>query len=279
MIFTRRRCVSLVCAAAILSFTPQAQPQKITKDLTYTVAAGDPQLGDLYEPSGAGPFPAIVYIHGGSWRSGNKKVYRRLATDLASNGYAGFAINYDLHPHSFPTSLDEAKDAVRFLRSHAVEYRIDPNRIVIAGDSAGGEIAALVALANGDASAAVSAAVIFNGVYRLSSSEFLYVYVITRYLGVRCLAQPDICKQASPLQQVHPGAPPFFIGHGTADHTVPFGESELFVHALQDQHVPVSTYIAAGGPHSYWKKKAYYGANLTAVESFLSGALQPATKP
>ena len=268
------RRVSLVCAVAISCLLP-AHAQKVTKDIPYTAGADDPQAGDLYEPSGPGPFPAIVYIHGGSWRSGNKSEFHALAADLATQGYAGFSINYDLQPHSFPTSFHEAQTAVRFLRTHAAEYHIDPNQIVVLGESAGGELAGLVALATGDSSAAVSAAVIFNGAYRLSAS----IGVIARYLGVKREKERRLFKEASPFAQIHPGAPPFFVGHGTADHIVPYSEAQLFIQALQEQNVPVTTYVADGGHHSYWKRSKFYASNLAAVKTFLATTLHPAVQP
>jgi acetyl esterase/lipase len=280
MIFRHLRCAALLCAATCLA---SIHAQKVTKDLTYTTGSDDAQRGDLYQPVGPGPFPAIVYIHGGSWRSGDKKIYDKLAVDLAASGYAGFSIDYDLHPHSFPVSFEQAQAAVRFLRKHAAEYRIDPNQIAVAGDSAGGELAALVALAPegpealkdsapNETSATVSAAIILNGVFRLTTD----FSVVARYLGVTCQAQPAVCKDASPFDHIHAGAPPFFVGHGTGDHTVPYSEAELFIHALQEQHVPVSTYAAKGGRHEYWKKSEFYAPNLAAVKSFLAGALHPA---
>jgi len=264
------RRVSLICAAAAFCLLP-AHAQQVTKDIPYTAGPEDPQAGDLYEPTGPGPFPVIVYIHGGSWRSGNKSEFHALAADLAAQGYAGFSINYDLHPHSFPTSFQEAQTAVRFLRKHAVEYHIDPNQIVIAGESAGGQIA----LESGDPSAAVSAAIIFNGAYRLSPS----FHVVARYLGVKHEKKQRVIKDASPFSQIHPGAPPFFVGHGTADHIVPYSEAQLFVHALQEQHVPVTTYVATGGHHSYWKKSKFYAPNLAAVKTFLVATLHPVAQP
>jgi acetyl esterase/lipase len=267
------RRISLICTVTASCLLP-AHAQKVTKDITYTASPDDKQTADLYEPSGPGPFPAIVFIHGGSWRSGNKNEFHALAADLAAQGYAGFSINYDLHPHSFPVSFQEAQTAVRFLRTHAGEYHIDPNQIVVAGESAGGQLAALVALATGDSSTAVSAAIIFNGAYRLSPN----IGVIARYLGVKREKKPRLFKDASPFSQIHPGAPPFFVGHGTADHLVPYSEAELFIHALQEQHVPVTTYVATGGPHSYWKKSKFYAPNLAAVKTFLATTLQR-TKP
>jgi acetyl esterase/lipase len=254
------RYLQLLVVATAFAFrlaTP-AHAQHVTPNISYTPA----QTADLYTPTGPGPFPAIIYIHGGSWRSGSKSDFRKLATDLAAKGYAGLSIDYDLSSHSWPTSLNQSLDAVRFLRSHATEYHLDPNRILVLGTSAGGELAALVALTP---DAHITAAIILNGVFDLSSDA----HVITRYLGAPCEDAPAACKAASPIQQLHAGAPPFFIGHGTADHTVPYPAAQAFIAALHQANIPVTPFVAEGGPHSYWSKSAFYASNLAAVEAFL----------
>jgi acetyl esterase/lipase len=250
---------SLALMAAFLCIpSAPAHAQRVTPNISYSPN----QTADLYTPTGTGPFPVILYIHGGSWRSGSKSDFHKLATDLAAKGYLGFSIDYDLHPHSWPTSLNQSLDAVRFLRAHAAEYHLDPNRILVLGTSAGGELAALVALTP---NAHISAAILLNGVYDLSSDA----HVIVRYLGARCVQDPAVCKAASPIQQLHAGAPPFFVGHGTADHTVPYADAQTFIAALQQAHVPVTPFVAQNGPHSYWSKSAFYAPNLAAIEAFL----------
>jgi acetyl esterase/lipase len=252
-----------------LALTVSAHSQGVTHDIAYTAG----QAADLYTPAGPGPFPAIVYIHGGSWRSGNKSDFRKLAADLAQKGYLGFSIDYDLSPHSFPTSWLQAQAAIRFLRAHASKYHLNPDQIVVAGTSAGGELAALIALApdgpqsaqNGLQATPVAGAIVLNGVFDLSSDA----HVITRYLGANCADIPPTCRDASPIQHLHSGAPPFFVGHGTADHTVPYSEATSFIAALKQAGIPVAPYVAENGPHSYWSKSSYYLPNLAAVQAFL----------
>jgi acetyl esterase/lipase len=261
-------CFASLVFALVTSVPQPATAQTLTKDIAYTTSAPN-EKADLYQPTGTGPFPAILYIHGGSWRSGNKKDFHRLATDLAAQGYVGFSIDYDLKSHSYPEAWLQAREAVRFLIAHAVEYHIDPARIVVAGTSAGGEVAALLAVdPTGPAGGAdqapmpVAAAMILNGVYDLCFPA----YVIRRYLPEPAA---DVCKDASPVDHVHPGAPPFFIGHGTSDHIVPYAAATQFTDTLRRSDIFVATYEAQGGPHSYWTKSRYYAANLAAMESFL----------
>jgi acetyl esterase/lipase len=247
--------------------------QERSEDIVYTTDAAGPHSGDLYQPQGNGPFPAVVFLHGGSWRSGNRREFKRMGFDLARRGYASLSIDYDLKAGSFPLSWNEARAAVRFLREHAAEYRIDPKHIVIAGTSAGGELAALVALApegpasreRADPAEPVSGALIFNGVYDLCFPA----HVIKRYLGGDCSSRKDIFADASPVHHIHADAPPFFIGHGTHDHVVPYVAAEIFVEDLRNANVPVTPFVAKGGPHMYWTKEKYYSQNLAAVESFL----------
>ena len=280
-----RRSLLLV-ASAVLPVAAQSNPQPPTRNIPYVTDATGTYKADLYQPAGPGPFPALVFIHGGSWLGGNKDTFKRLAADLAQRGYVGFSINYDLHSRSFPISWEESRAAVRFLRAHAAQYHVDPTRIAIVGTSAGGELAALVGIApQGPAiptpgispdstSASVSAAVILNGVFDLSPS----VYVIHRYLGGHC-DKVKLCDDASPLQHVHPDAPPFFVGHGDADGLVPFSQAQVFTAALQAAHDPVTLYVAPHGGHMYWTKKSFYQQNLAAMESFLSTALQSPPTP
>ena len=227
-----------------------AGAQGVTKNIVYTTDSAGAQQADLYEPTGAGPFPAIVYIHGGSWRSGNKNDFHKLAADLAARGYVGFSIDYDLQRRSFPASWEEAVAAVTFLRAHAVEYHIDAAKIVVAGASAGGELAALVALQpDGPATkpnakpVPVAAAIILSGVFDLSGSYG----VIARYIGGPCNAVAVACKDSSPLKHVHAGAPPFFVGHGTSDHTVPYASAQIFDEKMKEAGNSVTFYPADGG--------------------------------
>ncbi len=245
------------------------------RGITYTPATAQAEKGDLYLPSGSGPFPVILYMHGGSWRSGGRGEFHQLAADLAKRGYASFSIEYDLRPHSFPGSWNEAREAIVFLRSHAAEYHLDPNRVVAAGSSAGGELAALLALApTGPAGLPdpkplpVAAAIILNGVFDLHAD----VHVINRYLGGDCQSIPAICTDASPGDHIHAGAPPFFIGHGTADKVVPYAEAQSFIARLRTARNTATPFTAEGGPHMYWEKKPFYAANLAAIESFLAQA-------
>jgi len=268
---------------------PPEEGFTVTSDVTYTTGAQGPLKADVYIPAGAGPFPGIVFIHGGGWQNGNRNQMIKLIKALAEDGYVGFTIEYDVAPVHFPASFHESLAAVRFFRDHAAEYRLDPARVGVAGSSAGGELAALVALnpegltvfeeepAGGAAKtgkpAAVQAALILNGALDLTALGDSSTSV-TNYLGGQCSGRPRDCKDASPLLHVHAGAPPFYVGHGTADQSVPFAQAVAFTDALKDAGVPVQFFEAKGGKHTYWADPQFYSANLEAMKAFLDAHLK-----
>lgn len=105
---------------------------------------------DLFRPCKPGKYPALILIHGGGWRSGNKSMQGPLARQIAAQGYVTASVEYRLSPEAlYPAAVYNLKAAIRFLRANAEKYHIDPNRIAISGSSAGGHLATLVGMTNG----------------------------------------------------------------------------------------------------------------------------------
>lgn len=258
----------------------------VTSRVVYTNGAHGPLLADVYIPMKEGVHPGIVFIHGGGWKNGNRHQMIKLIKALAEDGYVCFTIEYDVDPVPFPASFHESLAAVKFFRDHAAQYHLDPARVAVAGSSAGGELAALVALnpsglplgtglakyeAQAGSASAVQAGVILNGVLDLTDMARTHeAGMITAYLGGTCEAKMDACKDASPVFHVHPGAPPMYVGHGTADQTVPFAEAVAFTNALKAARVPVRFFQAEGGRHTFWADPRFYTENLEAIKEFLS---------
>src|SRR5712675_938746 len=116
--------------------------------LTYATHDGVALQGDLYLPKGAGPFPALVAVHGGGWQQGVRSAFQYWGPHLAARGYALFAISYRLAKKgtkTFPQAVQDVVAAVRFVRANAAEYRIDANRLGLYGASAGAHLASLAA--------------------------------------------------------------------------------------------------------------------------------------
>jgi acetyl esterase/lipase len=251
-----------------------------SKAVRFAQGKAGPLLSDLYIPEGPGPYPAIVFIHGGDWIGQDRTQMTRIIEEISSHGYIGMAIDYDLSPGvHFPVALYESKEAIRWLRAHAALYHVDPQRIAVAGSSAGGELAALVALTNGNPSfegdggskgfsSSVKAAIIYNGVLDLTTVPDNNESIL-RYLGSSCSAQKELCREASPQRLIGPNSPPIYIGHGNADQDVPYAQFTAFVAAYKRMNRPITPFTADGGPHTYWAKSTWFQANVDATLGFL----------
>jgi acetyl esterase/lipase len=257
---------------------PHSTPPGVQRlnGIVYTKGVHGDLQADIYLPEARGLSPAIVYLHGGAWKSGDRTQLQDVAMSLAAKGYVGIAIDYDRTDRGdrFPVALHEAERAVAWLREHVKEYGVDPKRVAVAGSSAGGELAALVALDRHPIEGAgVQAAVVFNGVLDLSYVGPDAEDMVRPYLGGLCSARERLCKEASPVFRVHPDSPPFFVGHGTADRIVPYSQAEHFVQALKRDGVQVTALVATGAGHTYWNTDKWYEANIAAVVDFLATAM------
>src|SRR5688572_2991350 len=114
-------------------------------DVTYCTADGLPLKMDVYLPAAGGPWPGLVYVHGGAWIRGDKSEAAGLAMGMTSQGYMVASLNYRLYPTAkYPAMIQDVKCAIRALRANAREYNLDPNRMAAIGVSAGGHLVALL---------------------------------------------------------------------------------------------------------------------------------------
>lgn len=202
------------------------------------------------DPSGEGPRPAVIQVHGGGWFAGSR--YEQgipLLNHLAQIGWVGFNIDYRLSPEAtFPDQIVDVKRAIAWVRGHADELGIDPELICITGGSAGGHLAALAGLTENDpayqpgfesADTSLRAAVPFYGVYDLTNSNGFYYdgmrdWVLETVVFKRRFADdPEPFRNASPSFRVHADAPPFLVIHGERDTLVPVEDARDFVDRLR----------------------------------------------
>jgi acetyl esterase/lipase len=123
---------------------------ELQKNLAYANHDGVELTGDLYLPAGAGPFPLIVNVHGGYWRRGSRDTFQHWGPYLAERGIAGYTISYRLTKpgkSTFPGVVNDVRAAVQFMRGNAKDYRLNPDRFALWGNSAGAHLASMVALA------------------------------------------------------------------------------------------------------------------------------------
>lgn len=215
---------------------------------------------DLRTPDTAGA-PLVVFLHGGGWLRGSRRVFTpgishaRSFDRIVAAGFAVASCEYRLSDEArFPAQLDDVDAAIDWLAEHAGEYGVDASRLVVWGVSAGATLASLAGLRRND----VVGVVDWFGpadLFAMAAHETGEPPNETRearWLGAPAADLPDAARLASPVHQVHPGAPPFHISHGTADEHVPFAQSEALAAALRAVGAEVDFHPVAGGRH-FWE--------------------------
>ncbi|CAM5312552.1 hypothetical protein SAVIM338S_00624 [Streptomyces avidinii] len=238
--------------------------------VTYATTPGfRPRLLDVRVPAGVGPFPAVVWIHGGGWLDGDRRYPPPTVPAALLHGTvldAGMALVSVDYRHSleapFPAQLHDVKAAIRYVRAFAGVLGIDPERIGVWGESAGGHLAALA----GVVGAHTPGAALLEGAHGVGAGETGVKAVVDWYgvsdlvsladhpmpampampggadfpdpyealLGGSEAERPELARVASPVTYATPGSypPPFLLVHGTADGLVPYSQSEELAQAL-----------------------------------------------
>lgn len=260
--------IALFAVAALLTVAAHAgEAFRIEKDIAY-LAPDRKEKADLYlpasNPSGARR-PAVVIIHGGGWTGGDKGAAREIniGTNLALNGYVGLSINYVLASTNkgtakatWPQNLHDCMTAVRWLRKNAERLQVNPERIGVIGGSAGGHLAAMLAVIGGkdgldpqgpygEFSCRVQCAVDLYGPADLSGRLHLTM------LGRSSEEAPELYRAASPVTYVDKLDTPILIVHGTADKTVDVAQSRLFAAKLKEAGARHELVIVEGAPHTF----------------------------
>jgi acetyl esterase/lipase len=216
---------------------------------------------DIYVPEGMGPFPTILAIHGGAWRSGSKVHLVRHAFRFCNAGFVVVSINYRHAPDfPFPAQIQDAFSALRFMRNNAERYRMDLDKLFGYGYSAGGHLIALLATSaetdwsSPDDSAALRQSPAFLGVAAggapydfewLADQSRALVY----WMGATKGDQPEQYRAASPALRVTERSPPFFLFHGETDRLVPRACTDRMAAALQAHRVPCDVLILENHGH------------------------------
>ncbi len=245
---------------------------------------------DLFLPKedAAAARPAVVFMHGGGWRGGNPGQFRPQSIHLAGVGYVCACIQYRLSDEAkFPAALEDCKCAVRWLRANAGDLGVDPDRIAVAGGSAGAHLAAMVAMTgagsfegeggHADQSSAANLAVCFNPPTDLTAMAEggKAEAIVAGFLGKAYADDPELYGQASPVTHVDPGDPPLLALHGTADETVPYAQAEALVERLKEAGVEAELFTAEGAGHGFFNRPPWYEPTLRALEAFLDRHFRP----
>ncbi|MEO7005475.1 MAG: alpha/beta hydrolase [Terrimesophilobacter sp.] len=231
-------------------------------NIGYGTADGQPLLLDVCLPSDAAETsrPALIGVHGGSWRSGDKadQSWMGICRWLASEGYVTVSVNYRLAPtHTFPSQIVDVRQAVRWLRDpdQVSRYHVDPARIGAIGGSAGGNLVALLGTEGSgalDAGTRVAAVVDLSGPVDLTADGAAtsgFEQTQLSYLGCADYSNCPAAPEASPTYQVDASDPPFFIAHSTHEF-IPLAQATQFVAALRAHGVATTFVTTPGTKHA-----------------------------
>lgn len=271
--------------AAAYSVTTQS-------NLTYaTESDGTADHLDAYvtKAGTAAPTPAVIFVHGGAWNGGDKSEWATYATDLVTaTGWPAFSINYDMNEaYPFVTEYWDVMGAIAWVKTHAKTYNIDPTRIGLVGDSAGGQLAALAAYANSTNSAyQVKALVSWSGIYDLPAvvkdagcvSTACSATLASQYLGWAVeynlmksfeSAYPGAWQGASPVDRVQAGGPPTLLV-GSANELVPLDQLNGMASELVSDGIPVSTTVYPGSKHALGYAATAWPSTQAYLEQYLT---------
>jgi acetyl esterase/lipase len=230
------------------------------------------QLNLARPKDGAGPFPAIVCIHGGGFRAGDRKGWDARVKKLAEHGYVAVTVTYRLAPQNkFPAAVNDVKAAVRWLRANAAKYHVDPARIGAVGDSAGGHLAMYLGVTgdvkrlegdgggNADQSSRVQCVVDFYGPSDLTKSYGKSVdaaEVLPLFFGGNLETHLKQHVVGSPLYWVTPLSAPTLLLHGTDDKYVAHEQAVWMFDRLQAAQVDAKLVTLQGAGHGFKDKDA-----------------------
>ncbi len=245
-----------------------------TRVIPYKTVGGAVLKLHVFEPEGHKPSdkrPCFVAIHGGGWTGGEPRRFYPFAAHFAKLGFVGISIEYRLMKKgSGVTPFECVKDgrsAVRYVRSHAAEFGIDPGKIAVGGGSAGGHVAAGTALFDG-----VDEDGEDTGVRSAADALVLYFPVIDTsaegYGNAKC---GERWKEISPLHRVRPGLPPTIVFHGTGDTVTPFKGAKAFHEAMVAAGNRCELVVNEGGKHGYlMNDPEIYNVTMKRTEEFLT---------
>jgi acetyl esterase/lipase len=282
--------IAALCLALGLPALCQAKEPTLP-NIEYARVDGQPLLLDLYLAAETeAPAPLIVWVHGGAWRAGSKADVPIQA--LVARGVSIASVDYRLSTVArFPAQIHDIKAAIRFLRANAAKYHFNPRKFVIAGSSAGGHLAALVGVSNGQkelegtvgdhltVSSDVQAIVSFFGASNLetilaqSTPHGLSVRVpaLELLLGGQPTEQPELAKLASPVTHVDDQDPPLLLIHGDQDPQMPINQSHELEGAYQRVKRPCQFEVIHHGAHG--GPQFFDATRLELVEKFLHQSL------
>ena len=251
---------------------PEDSP-RIQRDVMYHEVDGISLTGDIYRAEGRGKrVPGVLVIHGGGWRSGDKAQLGGLAYELASSGYACFAVNYRLSTQAlYPAGVRDVETALQWMKVNADTLGIDPTKIAVLGFSAGGQLAALIGAMQGKDE--VQAVVDIDGILAFihpesgEGNDTKSKSAATHWFGYSKTERPDLWHEASALNYVSKDTPPTLFVNSSVDRM--HAGREDFIRVLDRYGIYNETKTFPEAPHSFCLFEPWFTPTSTTVIDFL----------
>jgi len=265
---------------------------EVLKDVSYRVTRERALKLDAYVPGSptTGPRPAILFLHGGGWRGGSKEQFARQAAYLASkHGLLAVCSEYRFSNEAhFPACLQDARSAVKWIRSQANAHGVDPERVAVAGGSAGGHLAAMLATTaavlqyepsdlgddagHADRPAHVNLCIPHNpplDLVKLAEARGPAENPLSQLLGGSLQEIPDAYRAASPYHRADSRTPPMLLLHGEADTTIPSEQSRAMHEKLLSLGIHSELEIYPDKDHGWFNHAPDFALVLERMETFL----------
>lgn len=233
----------------------------------------------VYVPDAEGTWPCILDIHGGGWAKRQVEADKPMMERLAQRGFVTALVSYRLSTEAkYPAAIDDCKAALRCLRAHAKELKIDPERIGCMGGSAGGHLSALTAITTGlpefegegpfkDQSSAVKAGIVMAATQDLvASNTGKKSENSVLFFGGTIEEIPEVYKAASPITHVRPGVPPIIFIEGEKD-TLKIGRAEM-MEKLKALGIETEVYTLKFAPHPFWMSDPWCAETVDIATTF-----------
>jgi alpha-L-fucosidase 2 len=220
---------------------------------------------DLDTPAGAGPFLTIIAVHGGGWSAGSRADAAPFCSVIVKSGFACAAIDYRTAPATrFPGQIEDLRDAIRFLMANAAQFHLESRGVVLAGESAGGQLVSWLG-AQHPAEVPILGVISFSAPMDLVAlgepgrSLGVVPPEVRDLTGATGWTDEDIgrMREASPYAAIRPGNPPFLIFHGQADQLVPSTQSRAFCEQLRSTGNRCQSVIIPRARHGLWSEEQF----------------------
>jgi acetyl esterase/lipase len=271
----------VLTGAGVLSGPALADAPIVYHDVPYRVVDGVTLRMDIYVPHGPGPYPAVLVVHGGAWKAGDKTEFAGEGDGLASAGFVAFVANYRLAPpggawHA-PTPVRDLRAAVRWIRSHASDYAADPGKVGALGGSAGGNLAQMLGVTGRAGEGRVDAVVSWSGSTELrlcvlGSKPDQTCPNRANYVGADMEVDPEAWDAASPYYSVDGADAPMYLANST-DEMVALEEATDMAAALEAFGVPVELRVIQGDAHARGYEDLVWDESVAFLRQYVSPGL------